>query len=137
MEDQTRIPKLLALPVVMLLLMTAPARAAGPFDGSKPFLCAVATVMECDLSGQCERNIEDAPKVAFIRVDVGARKVVTSAERTSALKSVAHLNGHLILQGSEDGRGWSATIAEGSGRMAAAVVDNDHTFSLFGACTLP
>jgi hypothetical protein len=137
MERRTRIPTLLALPVVMLSLLAVPARAAGPFDGAKPFLCAVATVMECDLSGQCERNMEEAAKVTFIRVDVGARKVVTSAGRTSAPKSVTHLNGHLILQGSEDGRGWSATIEEASGRMAAAVVDNDHTFSLFGACTLP
>jgi hypothetical protein len=60
-----------------------------------------------------------------------------SATRTSQLKSVARVDGELILQGSENGRGWSATADEGTGRMAAAVVDNDHIFSLFGSCTIP
>ena len=48
-----------------------------------------------------------------------------------------HVDGELILQGGENGRGWSATINEDSGRMAAALVDNDYTFSLFGGCTVP
>jgi hypothetical protein len=68
---------------------------------------------------------------------VAGQTVTTGTARKSALKSVTHLDGHLILQGGENGRGWSMTIDEDTGRMAVAIVDNDYTFSLFGACTLP
>ncbi|MGH7393653.1 MAG: hypothetical protein ACREM3_29990 [Candidatus Rokuibacteriota bacterium] len=124
---------LLALPAAV-----GAQAGAGAFDGSKPFLCALTTVMECDGSGQCERQTAEmvgAP--TFIRVDVGSRVVTAGADRRAALQSSARLNGRLILHGGENGRGWSATIHESTGQMSAAVVDNDHTFSLFGACTLP
>jgi hypothetical protein len=125
------------LAVCAALMGTAGLATAGPYDGSRPFLCAVTTVMECDAAGTCERQSPDgvnAPR--FVRVDVAAR-TVSAAERKSQLKNVARVDGELILQGSENGRGWSATIDEETGRMAAAVVENDYTFSLFGACTIP
>jgi hypothetical protein len=114
------------------------AAAAGPYDGSRPLLCAVATIMECDASGQCERNLPDGVNSpTFFRVDVAAQTITGGPSKRSALRSVTRLDGELILQGGENGRGWSATIDEETGRMAAAIVDNDHTFSLFGACTIP
>jgi hypothetical protein len=125
---------------ILVIALAGPAglaAAAGPFDGSRPLLCAVTTVMECDASGQCERQIADgvnSPK--FIRVDV-AGKTVSGGSKSSQLKNMSHVDGELVLQGSENGRGWSATIDEESGRMAAAIVDNDYTFSIFGACTIP
>ena len=111
--------------------------AAATFDGSRPFLCAVATVMECDASGQCERHLNDGGNaLTFIRIDVPGQTITAGAKKTS-VRQVLHVDGDLILQGGENGRGWSATIDEESGRMAAAVVDNDHTFSIFGGCTIP
>jgi len=112
--------------------------AAGPFDGSRPFLCAVTGIMECSAAGQCERHLPDgANSPSFIRVDLAAQTLSADSGKKSSLKNVAHVDGELILQGSENGRGWSATVDEATGRMAAAVVDNDYTFSLFGSCTLP
>jgi hypothetical protein len=129
---------LVASTLITALAGTAGLAAAGPFDGSRPFLCAVTTIMECDAAGQCERQIPDgvnSPK--FVRVDLAAQAVSADAGKKSQLKSMAHVDGELILQGSENGRGWSATVDEETGRMAAAVVDNDYTFSLFGSCTIP
>ena len=129
--------------LVTTLVGTAGLAAAGPYDGSRPFLCAVTTIMECDASGQCERQIPDGVNSpAFIRVDVAAKAVSSSGEQTggaknSQLKTVTRLDGELILQGSENGRGWSATVDEDTGRMAAAIIDNDYTFSLFGRCVIP
>jgi hypothetical protein len=123
--------------VAALTACAAPVRA-GTFDGSKPFLCAVQTVMECDMSGQCERHIDtDETGVTFIRIDVANGIITAGPSRTSTLKGTTRLDGRLILQGGEQGRGFSANIDEETGRLAAAVVDNDHTFSLFGACTIP
>jgi hypothetical protein len=74
---------------------------------------------------------------AFFKVDVAAKAVTASAGRKSTLITAMHINGRLVVQGGENGRGWSATIDEDNGVMSAAVVDEDHTFSLFGACTTP
>jgi hypothetical protein len=89
-------------------------------------------------AGQCERHLaDDETAPAILKVDVAGQTVTTGTARKSALKSVTHLDGQLILQGGENGRGWSATIDEETGRMAVAIVDHDYTFSLFGVCTLP
>jgi hypothetical protein len=110
---------------------------AGDFDGSKPFLCAMTTIMECDNSGQCERQTHDSSSTpTFIRIDGRSQVLSAGANRKTTFRST-RLEGRLILQGGENGRGWSATIDENSGQMAAAVVDNDFTFSIFGACTMP
>jgi hypothetical protein len=112
---------------------------AANFDGTKPLICAVTTIQECD-AGQCDRyapegTVAGAP--SFIKIDVGTKVVTASFGRKSTLGTTMHLNGRLVLQGGENGRGWSATIDEDTGVMSAAVVDQDHTFSLFGACTTP
>jgi hypothetical protein len=123
------------------LLATAALPAAGvragQFDGSKPFLCAMTTILECDGSGRCERRThEDASAPTFLRFDVASRVLTAGANRRTTFQST-RLDGRLILQGGENGRGWSATINEESGQLAAAVVDDDFTFSIFGACTMP
>jgi hypothetical protein len=129
---------LVGLTLMMALAGTTGLAPAGPYDGSRPILCAVATIMECDASGQCERQIADGVNSpTFIRVDVPGQMLTAGANKRSPIKSVTRLDGELILQGGENGRGWSATIDEETGRMAAAVVDNTYTFSLFGACTIP
>ena len=131
-------------PTVLLIFLTAVAgpadlaTAAGSYDGSQPFYCVVSAIAECDASGRCERHLDEgANALTFIRVDVPGQAITAGGGRKSQLKSVTHLDGELILHGSENGRGWNATIDEASGRLAAAIVDNDYTFSLFGVCTLP
>jgi len=124
--------------LLMALAGTPNLAAAGPYDGSRPLLCAVTAILECGAAGQCERHIaEDETAPAILKVDVAGQTVTTGAARKSALKSVTRLDGQLIVQGSENGRGWSATIDEDTGRMAGAIVNNDYIFSLFGACTIP
>jgi hypothetical protein len=125
---------------ILMTIMAGPFGLAwaGPMDGSRPFLCAVTAIVECAASGACERHIaDDATAPSILKVDVPGQTVATGAARKSAIKSVTRLDGQLILQGGENGRGWSATIDEDTGGIAVAIVDNDYTFSLFGACTLP
>jgi hypothetical protein len=128
----------LALAGLIVAGCAGPARAAD-FDGTKPLICAVTTIMECD-AGQCDRYAPpDTPAgaPAFVKFDLAAKSVTASFGRKSTVNTTMHLNGRLVLQGGENGRGWSATIDEDNGVMSAAVVDEDHTFSLFGACTTP
>jgi hypothetical protein len=95
--------------------------------------------MECDNSGKCERHLPepDGTTPTFFRIDFATQTLTGAQNRKTAVKSTTRLDGQLILQGGENGRGWSATIGEESGQMAAAIVDNDHTFSIFGFCTIP
>src|SRR3982751_939860 len=109
--------------------MVAPSCTAArtdALDGSAPLLCAITTIMECDGSGQCQRHTAaqhpDFP--AFLRVNVGER-LITDGQKIGGktkIKSASRLDGRLILHGGENGRGWSAAIAEDTGRMSAGVV---------------
>lgn len=134
-------PKAVGRLFVILAVIASPGLGlAAPFDGSAPLLCAVSTVVECESSGQCERRtLEDTNMPAFVRVNVGERTVsAAGANGTPAeIRSTARLDGRLILQGGEHGRGWSATIDEDTGKMTVAVVDHDAGFVIFGACTTP
>lgn len=126
-----------ALALLSTLALPAAGVRAGQFDGSKPFLCAMTTIMECDGSGQCERRTHEAAAApTFLRFDVGTHVLTAGANRRTTFRS-SRLDGRLILQGGENGRGWSATVNEETGQLAAAVVDDDFTFSIFGACTMP
>ena len=127
-----------AIVLVAFVLIGAPTCSWAAFDGSTPMLCAISTIMECDADGECERHSSsDHPDFRFLRVDVKGRKIMAGKNRQTEIKSTMRIDGRLILQGGENGRGWSATIMEESGRLAAGVVADDFTFALFGACTNP
>jgi hypothetical protein len=140
---KTRVRTLAALAVGLAALsVSAPPVAWATLDGSKPLLCAVNTIMECDGTGQCHRHTAaqhpDFP--SFLRINVDTKRITDgtrSGGRTTEIRSASRLDGRLILQGGENGRGWSATIAEETGKMSAGVVADDFTFALFGACTNP
>ena len=55
--------------------------------------------------------------------------------RTAPIQSVELVNDQLVLQGGQQGRAWSATVAEKTGQMAVAVVEDQTAFVVFGACT--
>ena len=129
--------------MVFTVVSASSTASAASLDVSKPFLCAVNTIMECDSSGQCVRyTAEKHPDFpAFLRVNLGERTISngSSVERpaTTEIKALTRLDGRVILHGGENGRGWAATIAESSGHMSAGIVADAYTFALFGACTTP
>jgi hypothetical protein len=120
---------------------TASPAASAALDGSVPLLCAINTIMECDGTGQCQRHsaLDHPDFPSFLRVNVSQGLITDGANsgRKTEIKSSSRLDGRLILHGGENGRGWSAAIAEDTGRMTAGVVAADFTFALFGACTVP
>ena len=127
--------------VALAITGTTPTVAGAAFDGSAPLLCAINTIMECDDTGQCQRlTAQQHPDFpSFLRVNVSERQITDGQRsgRKTEIRSAARLDGRLILQGGENGRGWSATIAENTGRMSAGVVADDFSFAIFGACTTP
>jgi hypothetical protein len=149
MTTKTTTLHLLATGLVLLALAVGtPSTALAAMDGSKPLLCAVTTVMECDVEGKCQRiTPEQHPDFpAFLKLDVPQKTITpggtpagsppgTTAGRKTEIKAVSHVDGRLVLHGGENGRGWAATVAEDTGRMSAGIVTDEFAFNLFGTCT--
>ena len=125
----------------LMLAAFGTTTTSAALDDSKPLLCAINTVMECDGTGQCQRHtaLQHPDFPSFLRIDVGQRLITDGRGgiRKTEIKASSRLDGRLILHGGENGRGWAATIAEDTGRMSAGVVADDFTFALFGACVTP
>jgi hypothetical protein len=137
-----------AIPLLGLAacLATSPSLSAlaGAFDGSAPLLCALNEVMECTPGTDCRRILpEEAGAPDFFLVDVAAKSVqgLGGEARTSTIRTVAEVDEKLILQGAEDGvegvrdgLGWSAAIAQDSGRFVLSASGERVAFIVFGAC---
>jgi hypothetical protein len=128
----------LVLMAASILLTAASAPAAGPFDGSMPLLCAVIDVMECGPGVECQRrSVESVNLPRFLLIDVAAQSMSAGdgSNRTAPIQRVERPDGRVILQGGQEGRAWSAVIAQDTGKLLAGVVDGQGAFVLFGACT--
>jgi hypothetical protein len=89
----------------------------------------------------CERSAPQAGNTlpTFIRVNVGAKTLSADdgSGRKTEIKASSVVDGQLTLQGIENGKAWNMVIKSGTGRWGGSVVEDDGSFALFGACTLP
>jgi len=111
---------------------------AATYDGSVPLLCAAMTVLECEETGECLRSTAESvnlPQFVKINAQQQTLSAAGKGEVTTPIKRLEHLDGRLILQGGEAGRGWNLVITEETGKLSAAIVDEGGTFVIFGACT--
>jgi hypothetical protein len=111
---------------------------AADFDGSKVMVCAPAETLKCDVNTGCvEGEADNVNLDRFLRIDVNSKSVTgVGSERATAIKHVGHDGGQLVLQGSQNGRGWSAAISESTGEMTITVAGERVAFVVFGACML-
>ncbi len=123
------------------LALASPASAAGKYDGSVPMLCAVTAMSECEANGQCLRSApqEGNNLPTFLRVDVKGRTLTANdgSGRKTEIKAAGIVDGQLMLQGIENGKAWNMVIGLETGKWGGAVVEDDGSFAVFGACTLP
>ena len=131
----------LALPFALISLACAGAGAtsAADFDGSKTLLCVPGEAVDCLPRGDCQqRTPDDLGLPRFITVDFKRKSLsgkTANGEVKTAIQNVREVNGKQILQGAENGRGWSIVIDEQTGDMSAAIADQQAGFVLFGSCT--
>jgi hypothetical protein len=137
--------KMTILTLVIVCAAAIPV-AAGDFDGSKPLLCSVISVMECTRDGGCQgTTAENVALPQFLRIDFQA-KIVTAAgpgdgAPPSAIERMERVDGKLVLQGAEDGLegvrdgvGWTTAISEETGRAILTASGEEVAFVVFGAC---
>ena len=113
--------------------------AAGEFDGSRPLLGTVVELYECAADNACEEvTIEEINFVRFLEFNFKKKKITGTRANgqglSSEIKSQVSMDGMLILQGVEHGRGWTMTIAEETGKMVMTVSGDEEGFVVFGAC---
>lgn len=132
------VPIVVGLALAGLVLSAA---AAGNYDGSKPLLCSTIVAVECGLDGECVRGsaeLIDAPQ--FFRIDFDAKEVHTSKRaeegKVSRFHSLQALDDRLVLQGIDNGLGWSMVISADDGKMDVSAAGDEVGFLLFGACTV-
>ena len=133
-----------------LRLVAACAVAATPFvstavsaeglDGSSDIVCAVLHVVACIDDGKClEGQAKDFDLPVLTVLD--AKNKALRGAYDSGQKAVSPVNNmeligeHLVLQGVENGRGWSISINAKTGNMNGSGVGDDVSFLVHGTCT--
>ncbi len=132
----------------VVFVFGAMSASAAIFDGSRPLLCALQHVTECDAGAECldvmpgDINVPD-----FLQVDVANKVISATPEagtgRTTAIERSEHMDGKLVLQGADDGLegvrdglAWSMVIDDTSGKLVLSASGDGVAFVAFGACTL-
>ncbi len=130
------------------IVFGAMSASAATFDGSKPMLCALQQLTECETGAECARVwTQDVSVPDFLQVDARNKVISATPEagtgRTTAIERSEHLDGKLILQGADegvegvrDGLAWSMVIDDTSGKMVLSAAGDGVAFAVFGACTL-
>ena len=113
---------------------------AEDFDGTKPLLCATIEVYECQRGEQCqERTSESIDIPQFLTFDFKKKTITGTRQdknvKTANIESQTVMDGRLVLQGAQNGRGWSIVIAEETAKMTLTASDDQAGFVVFGVCT--
>lgn len=131
-----------AMLAALLAIGPAATAAAAPFDGSKPFTCAVIDVASCAPGSDCTRDSAAADNLPqFLTIDVQQRRIAGERPDGEALSTtidqVGQANDLLVLEGIQDELSWTLNIGRSNGRMSLAAIGDQVGFVVFGACILP
>ena len=121
---------LATLPLMMSFSVAA-------MDYSEPVLCAATDVHECVDGAGCERVLpEEVSAPTFFRVDLDAGEIrVSKAGEPTSIEHIEQLPNRLVMQGVQEGRGWTIAIEEETARLVANVTTEQAAIVIFGACT--
>ena len=141
LEDSMRVAgSLIGFAAIALCLVASHVAAASDFDGSRNLLCAPTDAIQCEGAGECSRKeVELLNMAKFLDVDFKARTIKGTieggtSEQKSEIQTVQKLEGTTLIQGAENGRGWSLIVDKGTGDMTLAIAGDDLAFVLFGVC---
>jgi len=133
--------KLMGL-ALLCIIVTPLSIAAADFDGSKPLLCATIETFECGSDIECQRGTAQSINLPqFLKIDFKEKKISGIRESgevlTTEIENMERSDGKLVLQGTQNNKGWSMLINEATGKMTITVSDDQVGFMVFGACINP
>ncbi|MGD9244860.1 MAG: hypothetical protein PVH36_08015 [Desulfobacterales bacterium] len=133
--------KLMGL-ALLCIIVTPFSIVAADFDGSKPLLCATIETFECGSGIECRRGTAQSVNLPqFLKIDFREKKVSGTRESgevlTAKIETMERSDGKVLLQGTQNNKGWSMFINEATGKMTITASDDQAGFVVFGACTNP
>lgn len=126
----------LALSLLAVSLAAVEAGAEG-LDASKPLVCSLTEAAECDGVAACsDVTLEQIDLPPLWRVDF-AGKLLSSQDgaRSSPISALETLDSALVLQGHQNGRGWTLVIERATGHASVSAADAEGAFVLAGSCS--
>jgi hypothetical protein len=123
---------------VLAALVVAPAGAA--IDWSQPVICAAQHTANCSLGSDCRSAEAGGELPVFLRIDLAERRIIPLGSggmgtKPHPIQVLEQAGRRLILQGVENGRGWTAVVDRVSGQMVTSASDGSSGFLVFSACT--
>jgi len=126
----------------LCLILTPLSIAAADFDCSKPLLCATIETLECGSGIECQWGTAQSINLPqFLKIDFKEKKISGTRENgemlTTEIENMERSDGKMVLQGTQNSKGWNMLINEATGKMTITVSDDQVGFVVFGACTTP
>lgn len=119
------------------LVVAGGAQAA--FDGKSNLVCSAIDVVGCtDDAGCVQGRARTFDLPDFVVLDF-EKKVVRATDESghkevSPIKNQEVTGTQLVLQGIENGHGWTLTVHRDNGRMSTVLVGEKLSLMLFGVC---
>lgn len=118
-------------------LLLSPVAAAEGLDGSRPLVCDLTQVSQCDAAAVCKDVTFaqiDLPPV--FKLDLSAGRIASEdGQRSSPIKSTETLDAVLVVHGHQQERGWTMVIERATGHLSATLAEVEGAFVIAGACT--
>jgi hypothetical protein len=122
---------------ILLLALSTGAAGAEALDASKPLICEVTEAAECDGVAACtDVTPEQIDLPSLWRVDFAKQQLASKdGQRSSPIGMLEVLDAVLLLQGHQNGRGWTLAIERATGHLSGSAADAEGAFALAGSCT--
>ena len=117
----------------------AGSSSATAIDTKEAFQCAIMEAVNCGPGIGCESGRADTVNLPdFIMIDMDKGLVTGNrpdgSDLTTKIERTENLSGSTIIQGGEEGLGWTILLNAETGHITISGSRDDVGFLLFGAC---
>ena len=125
--------------LVSFCFLLFPAISSADLGEADQLLCSVINVVECEAQSGCIASTAEEINIPqFIKADLAGKQLSNAAvkdgARHTAIKNLERNERKIIMQGSENGRGWSIIVANETGKFSATISEQNFGFIIFGSC---
>lgn len=118
--------------------LLAVGASAGPaIDGKRDLVCEPKHLAQCDVDALCATIApEDVELPVRLLVSFKHKKLsAPNTDRTSPIHSVEVVPAVVVVQGSQNGRGWSMVVDRASGALSGTIADAEGAIIVAGTCS--
>ena len=133
--------KLLKYMLLMALMVSVAAlpSLAQEKEDLTPMVCAAIETYDCGFGEDCKRGSAiDINLPIFLGIDFEKKKITGTMDdgsvRTTEIQRMERLAGGIIIQGVQDGLGFSLSYNTTTRKITGAVSGDQVGFVIFGAC---